>query len=77
MTGRSLKTWFRSQFVESQRRRNEDLEHWWQMPGDPTRTVSPSLQLVVDLYAPAAFSDWHEKVAESRVTLYDLSLIHI
>jgi hypothetical protein len=77
MTGHSVKTWFRSQFVDSQRRRNEDLEHWWQMPGDPTRTVSPPLQLVVDLYAPATFSEWHEQVAKSRVTQYDRLRPHV
>ncbi|WP_071286257.1 hypothetical protein [Mycolicibacterium llatzerense] len=77
MALRSLKAWFRSQFVESQRRRNEDLEQWWQMPGDATRTESPSLQLVVDLYVPATFSDWHEKVAESRVKQYDRLRPHV
>jgi hypothetical protein len=63
--------WFKSQLLRSHNRRDEDLEHWWQLPGDPTRTASPWLQLVVDLVAPATFSEWHEKVAEARVKAYD------
>jgi hypothetical protein len=63
--------WFKSQFVRSHTRRDEDLEHWWQLPDDRTRTRSPWAQLVVDLVTPATFSEWHEKVAESRVKAYD------
>lgn len=66
-----INTWFRSQFVQSHTRRDVDLDHWWQLPDDPTRTRSPWLQLVVDLVAPSTFSEWHEKVAESRVKDYD------
>ncbi|EHB48690.1 putative integral membrane protein [Mycolicibacterium rhodesiae JS60] len=65
------KRWFTAQFVQSHTRRDVDLEHWWQLPDDATRTTSPWLQLVVDLVAPATFSEWHEKVAESRVKAYD------
>ena len=63
--------WLRAQFLESQTRRDEDLEHWWQLPEDRTRTASPWLQLIVDLVAPATFSEWHEKIAEHRVYKYD------
>ena len=63
--------WFKSQFLQSTTRRDADLEHWWQLPEDTTRTSSPWTQLVVDLVAPANFSEWHEKVAERRVREYD------
>jgi hypothetical protein len=61
----------RAQFVESHTIRDVDLEHWWQLPEDSTRTVSPWAQLLVDLVAPATFSDWHERIAERRVQAYD------
>lgn len=66
-----LVTWFRAQFVKRQQWRDEDLEHWWQMPDDRTRTASPWAQLVVDLVTRATFSEWHEKIAEARVRHYD------
>ncbi|OBG82647.1 hypothetical protein A5699_05710 [Mycobacterium sp. E802] len=66
-----LSRWFRSQFVESHTWRDVDLEHWWQMPGDDSRTASPWLQLPVDLVTRATFSEWHEKVAVARVRHYD------
>jgi hypothetical protein len=67
----TVTTWFKAQFVDKQTWRDEDLEHWWQMPDDRTRTVSPWLQLLVDLVTRATFSDWHEKIAEARVHHYD------
>lgn len=67
----SMRAWFKAQFVNSQTRRDEDLEHWWQLPDDQTRTASPWLQLLVDLTSPAAFSDWHEQIATARVGRYD------
>lgn len=66
-----IAVWFRSQFLRSHQRRDEDLEFWWQLPADRTRTTSPWSQLVMDLVTPAAFSEWHVKVAESRVIGYD------
>jgi hypothetical protein len=66
-----LTDWLKYQFIEPHTRRDEDLEHWWQLPQDRTRTTSPWAQIVVDLVAPAAFSEWHEKVAEARVKSYD------
>jgi hypothetical protein len=71
MVPHQLTDWFRSQFLQPHRRRDEDVEFWWQLPIDRTRTASPWTQLVVDLVAPAAFSEWHEQVAESRVKVYD------
>ena len=44
--------WFKVHFLQSHTLRDADLEHWWQLPEDPTRTTSPWLQLVVDLYTP-------------------------
>lgn len=69
--GSPLNTWFKAQFVQSHTRRDVDLDQWWQLPDDPTRTKSPWLQLAVDLVTPATFSEWHQKVAESRVKDYD------
>jgi hypothetical protein len=66
-----LVMWLRSQFLRSHERRDEDLEFWWQLPADPTRTASPWSQIVRDLVSPALFSEWHVKVAESRVKGYD------
>ena len=63
--------WLRAQFLESHTRRDEDLEHWWQLPDDRTRSSSRWLQPFVDLIAPATFSDWHEKITEHRVEAYD------
>jgi hypothetical protein len=63
--------WLRAQFLESHTRRDEDLEHWWQLPDDRTRTSSRWLQPFVDLIAPATFSEWHEKITEHRVEAYD------
>src|SRR5690242_11617970 len=63
--------WLKSQFIEPHTWRDADIEYWWQMPADPTRTASPWAQLVADLFARASFSEWHEKVAESRVLRYD------
>jgi len=55
-----------------QRRRNVDVAQvWWRLPDDPTRTSSAWRQLVVDLFAPATFSQWHAKVVKDRVALYD------
>lgn len=66
-----LTRWFTRNFVAPQTRRDEDLEHWWQLPNDPTRVTSPWRQIGVDLIAPATFSEWHERVTETRVTMYD------
>jgi hypothetical protein len=66
-----LNSWANAQFIESHTRRNADLDHWWQLPEDQTRVTSPWFQLVVDLVTPVPFSEWHEKVAESRVKDYD------
>ncbi|OBJ98318.1 hypothetical protein A5746_07820 [Mycolicibacterium conceptionense] len=66
-----LRRWLRSQFVDSHTWRDVDLEHWWQMPDDDSRTASPWLQLAVDQVTRATFSEWHEKVAEERVRHYD------
>lgn len=63
--------WIKAQFVQSQTRRDIDLEHWWQLPDDLTRTKSAWFQLLVDLVAPTTFSEWHEKIAERRVYAYD------
>lgn len=68
---RRLTYWFMRNFVAPQTRRDEDLEHWWQLPNDPTRVTSPWRQIGVDLIAPATFSEWHERVTETRVTMYD------
>ena len=68
---RRLIRWFNRHFVASHTDRDADLEHWWQMPDDPTRTPSPWKQLGVDLVAVAPFSEWHERVAEHRVLAYD------
>lgn len=62
----------RAHFLQSHTRRDVDLEHWWQLPEDATRTSSPWTQLWADLVAPATFSDWHERIAERRVQAYDL-----
>jgi hypothetical protein len=66
-----VRRWLRSQFLEPHTRRNQDLEYWWQLPDDPTRASSRWLQPLVDLVAPATFSEWHEKIAEHRVEAYD------
>jgi hypothetical protein len=63
--------WLRAQFLESHAQRNQDLEHWWQLPDDPTRVASRWRQPFVDWLAPAAFSEWHEKIAHHRVMAYD------
>lgn len=68
---RRVRRWLRSQFLEPHARRNEDLEYWWQLPDDPTRISSRWLQLLMDLVAPATFSEWHEMIAERRVEAYD------
>ena len=65
------RTWLTDQLVRSHSRRDVDLDHWWQLPDDDTRTTSPWRQLAADLVAPATFSVWHEKVAESRIRDYD------
>ncbi|WP_431240994.1 hypothetical protein ACQ86B_29155 (plasmid) [Mycolicibacterium aichiense] len=61
----------RAIFVDPQTRRDVDLDHWWQLPEDATRTTSVWAQLFVDLVAPATFSQWHERIAERRVQAYD------
>lgn len=66
-----LKSWFRSQFIDSHIWRDVDLEHWWQLPDDDSRTASSWLQLPVDQMTRATFSEWHEKVAVERVRHYD------
>lgn len=66
-----LARWLSYHFVSPQTGRDVDLEHWWQMPDDPTRTRSPWNQLAVDLMARATFSEWHERVSEHRVIAYD------
>lgn len=66
-----LTHWFRLNFLAPQTRRDEDLEHWWQLPNDPTRVTSAWRQLFVDLIAPATFSEWHERITETRVAMYD------
>lgn len=66
-----LTHWFRAQFLESHTWRDVDLEHWWQMPDDESRTASPWLQMPVDLVTRAPLSEWHEKVAVARVRRYD------
>lgn len=66
-----LTGWLQSQFTRRHSWRDVDLTHWWQMPDDQTRTTSPWLQLPVDLVSRATFSEWHEKVAETRVGHYD------
>ncbi len=68
---RRVARWFNRHFVSPQTDRDVDLDHWWQMPGDPTRTQSPWRQLAVDLVATAPFSEWHERVSEHRVLAYD------
>lgn len=68
---RRLTEWFDRHFVSPHTDRDVDLEHWWQMPDDPTRTTSPWKQLSVDLVAKAPFSEWHERVSEHRVLTYD------
>lgn len=68
---RRVARWFNRHFVSPQTGRDVDLDHWWQMPGDPTRTRSPWKQLAVDLVATAPFSEWHERVSEHRVLTYD------
>ena len=68
---RRLIRWFNRHFVASHTDRDADLEHWWQMPDDLTRTRSPWKQLGIDLVATAPFSEWHERVSEYRVLAYD------
>lgn len=66
-----LTRWLHAQFIRSHTWRDVDLDYWWQMPDDETRTRSPWLQLPVDLVTRATFSEWHEKVTESRIRDYD------
>lgn len=61
-----------TQLFRPNARRNQDRQHWWQLPGDPTRVDSRWRQPLVDILAPATFSEWHEKIALHRVTAYDL-----
>lgn len=71
LKGTGLARWFRAQFVDRHTWRDVDLEHWWQLPNDPSRTVSPWMQIPVDLASRATLSEWHEKVAVERVRHYD------
>lgn len=58
-------------FIDPHTRRDVDLDHWWQLPEDTTRTPSVWAQLLVDAVVPATFSQWHERIAERRVQAYD------
>lgn len=58
-------------FWKAQTRRDQDLDHWWQLPDDPTRVRSRWLQPIRDLTSPATFSEWHRRVAVLRVLDYD------
>lgn len=66
-----VRLWLRGHFVEPQGWRSQDLEYWWQLPGDATRTRSRWLQLLVDLVALTTCSEWHERIAECRIEMYD------
>jgi hypothetical protein len=66
----TTRRWLAAQ-LKTQAKRDEDLDTWWQLPDDRTRTASPWRQLAVDVIAPATFSVWHRTVAESRVVRYD------
>lgn len=67
----TLRRRLRAYFLEPHTRRDADLEFWWQLPEDTTRTKSAWTQPWVDLASPATFSEWHAKVAERRVQAYD------
>lgn len=58
-------------FLQSHTRRDVDLDYWWQLPDDATRTKSAWTQPWADLVAPATFSEWHTRIAERRVQAYD------